>query len=80
MRADVAFVRAHAGDTVGNLCFRGTARNYNTIVATCADYVVAEVEHVYCVGELDPEKVHTPGIFVDAVVARRRERTAGWRR
>jgi acetate CoA/acetoacetate CoA-transferase alpha subunit len=68
VRADVAFVRAHVGDTYGNLCFRGTSRNYNTVVATCAGYVVAEVEHVYNVGELDPEKVHTPGAFVDAVV------------
>ena len=68
VRADVAFVRAHAGDLFGNLCFRGTARNYNTTVATCADYVIAEVEHAYSVGELDPEKVHAPGVFVDAVV------------
>jgi acetate CoA/acetoacetate CoA-transferase alpha subunit len=68
VRADVAFVRAHAGDTYGNLCYRGTSRNYNTVVATCADYVVAEVEHTFSVGELDPEKVHTPGVFVDAVV------------
>ena len=68
VRADVAFVRAHAGDLYGNLCFRGTSRNYNTVVATCADYVVAEVEHCYSIGELDPEKIHTPGIFVDAVV------------
>ena len=68
VRVDAAFVRAHAGDTYGNLCFRGTSRNYNTVVATCADFVVAEVEHVYNVGELDPEKVHTPGVFVDAVV------------
>lgn len=68
VRADVAFVRAHAGDLYGNLCFRGTARNYNTIVATCGDYVIAEVEHACSVGELDPEKVHAPGVFVDAVV------------
>jgi acetate CoA/acetoacetate CoA-transferase alpha subunit len=68
VRADVAFVRAHAGDLFGNLCFRGTARNYNTTVATCADYVIAEVEHAYSVGELDPENVHAPGVFVDAVV------------
>ena len=68
VRADVAFVRAHAGDTYGNLCFRGTSRNYNTVVATCADFVVAEVEHAYSVGELDPERIHTPGIYVDAVV------------
>ena len=68
VRADVALVRAHAGDTYGNLCFRGTSRNYNTVVATCGDFVIAEVEHVYNAGELDPEKVHTPGVFVDAVV------------
>lgn len=68
VRTDVSFVRAHSGDTSGNLCYRGTGRNYNTVVATCADYVVAEVEHVHCVGELDPEKVHTPGILIDAVV------------
>jgi len=68
VRADVALVHAHAGDTSGNLCHRGTARNYNPIVASCADYVIAEVEHVYCAGELDPEKVHTPGVYVDAVV------------
>jgi acetate CoA/acetoacetate CoA-transferase alpha subunit len=68
VRVDVGLVRAHAGDTVGNLCHRGTARNYNPIVASCADYVVAEVEHVCCPGELDPEKVQTCGIFVDAVV------------
>jgi acetate CoA/acetoacetate CoA-transferase alpha subunit len=68
VRADVAFVRAHAGDTCGNLCFRGTSRNYNTTVATCADYVIAEVEHAYSPGELDPEKIHAPGVFVDAVV------------
>ena len=68
VRADVAIVRAHAGDTYGNLCFRGTSRNYNTVVATCADFVVAEVEHAYSVGELDPERIHTPGIYVDAVV------------
>ena len=68
VRTDVAFVRAHAGDTFGNLCCRGTGRNYNTVTATCADYVVAEVEHIYCVGELEPEKIHVPGILVDAVV------------
>jgi acetate CoA/acetoacetate CoA-transferase alpha subunit len=68
VRADVAFVRAHAGDTYGNLCFRGTSRNYNTVVATCGDFVIAEVEHMYSIGELDPEKIHTPGVFVDAVV------------
>ncbi len=68
VRVDVALVQAHAGDTLGNLCHRGTARNYNPIVASCADYVIAEVEHVCCPGELDPEKIQTCGVFVDAVV------------
>jgi acetate CoA/acetoacetate CoA-transferase alpha subunit len=68
VRTDVALVRAHAGDTCGNLCHRGTARNYNPVVASCADYVIAEVEHVCCPGELDPDKIHTCGIFVDAIV------------
>jgi acetate CoA/acetoacetate CoA-transferase alpha subunit len=68
VRADVALISAHLGDTVGNLCHRGTARNYNPIVASCADYVIAEVEHVCCPGELDPEKIQTCGIFVNAVV------------
>jgi len=68
VRVDVGLVRAHAGDTLGNLCHRGTARNYNPIVASCAAYVIAEVEHICCPGELDPEKIQTCGIFVDAVV------------
>ena len=79
VRVDVALVRAHAGDTVGNLCHRGRARNYNPIVASCADFVIAEVEHVCCPGELDPEKIQTCGIFVDAVVRaddRRRTQSA----
>jgi len=61
-------VRAHAGDAWGNLRYRGTARNYNSICATCAEYVIAEVEFLYNPGEIDPESVHTQGIYVDAVV------------
>jgi acetate CoA/acetoacetate CoA-transferase alpha subunit len=68
VRVDVGLVYAHAGDTVGNLCHRGTARNYAPIVASCADYVIAEVDHISCPGELDPERIQTCGIFVDAVV------------
>jgi len=68
VRSDIGLVCAHAGDTVGNLCHRGTARNYNPIVASCAGYVIAEVEHVCCPGELDPEKIQTCGVFVNAVV------------
>lgn len=68
IRADVALIRAHDGDTWGNLRYRGTASNYNPACATCADYVIAEVEYLYDPGEIAPESVHTPGLFVDAVV------------
>jgi len=68
LRVDVALIRAHRGDTWGNLIYRGTSRNFSVPAAMCADYVIAEVENLYGIGELDPEEVHTPGIFVDAVV------------
>ena len=68
LRCDIAIVRAHAGDTWGNLIYRGTSRNFNVPAAMCADYVIAEVENLYVLGELDPNAIHTPGIFVDAVV------------
>lgn len=68
LRVDVALIRAHSGDTWGNLIYRGTSRNFNVVAATCADYVVAEVEDLYTLGELDTNAIHTPGIFVDAVV------------
>ncbi len=68
VRCDVALVRAHDGDTWGNLIYRGTARNFNVPVAMCAEYTIAEVENLYTVGELDPNAVHTSGIFVQAVV------------
>ena len=56
------------GDTWGNLIYRGTSRNFNVPAAMCADYVIAEVENLYTLGELDPKAIHTSGIFVDAVV------------
>jgi 3-oxoacid CoA-transferase subunit A len=68
MRADVALVRAHDGDTWGNLRYRGTAANYNPQCATCAEYTIAEVEYLYSPGEIAPESVHTPGLYVQAVV------------
>jgi acetate CoA/acetoacetate CoA-transferase alpha subunit len=68
LKCDVAIIRAHAGDTWGNLTYRGTSRNFNVPAATCADYVIAEVENLYVLGEIDPNAIHTPGIFVDAVV------------
>jgi 3-oxoacid CoA-transferase A subunit len=67
LRGDFAFVKAWKGDRWGNLIYRKTARNFNPMIATAADYVIAEVEELVEVGELDPDEVHTPGIFVNAI-------------
>jgi len=67
LRGDFAFVKAWKGDRWGNLVYRKTARNFNAVVVTAADYVVAEVEELVDLGRLDPDSVHTPGIFVDAI-------------
>ena len=68
LRADVAFIKAYKADTHGNLVFRKTARNFNPIMATAADFVIAEAEIVVEAGQLDPDEIMTPGIFVDAVI------------
>jgi 3-oxoacid CoA-transferase A subunit len=67
LRGDFAFIKAWKGDRWGNLIYRKTARNYNAVMATAADYVIAEVEEIVELGALDPDCVHTPGIFVDAI-------------
>src|ERR1700740_2035934 len=67
LRGDFAFIKAWKGDRWGNLIYRKTARNFNPMMATAADYVVAEVEELVELGELDPDQIHTPGIFVDAI-------------
>ena len=67
LRADFAFIRAWKGDRWGNLVYRKTARNFNPMMATAADHVIAEVEELVEVGQLDPDTVHTPGIYVDAI-------------
>ncbi|MBZ5541335.1 MAG: CoA transferase subunit A [Acidobacteriia bacterium] len=67
LRGNFAFVKAWKGDRWGNLVYRKTARNFNPMMATAADYVIAEVEQLVDNGELDPDQVHTPGIFVDAI-------------
>ena len=67
LRGDVAFIKAWKGDRWGNLIYRKTARNLNSVMATAADYVIAEVEEIVGVGEIPPDEVHTPGIFVDAI-------------
>jgi 3-oxoacid CoA-transferase subunit A len=67
LRGDFAFIKARKGDRWGNLIFRKTARNFNPMMATAADSVVAEVEQLVEPGQLDPDQVHTPGIFVNAI-------------
>ncbi len=62
--ADLAIIKAWKGDPEGNLVFRKTARNFNPMMATAAGVTVAEVEHVVAAGELEPDCIHTPGIFV----------------
>lgn len=69
MPADVALIKAHRGDAWGNLTYNTAGRNFNPIMATAARTTIAEVNAVVEVGELDPECVVTPGIFVDRVVA-----------
>jgi 3-oxoacid CoA-transferase subunit A len=68
LKADFAFVKAWKGDTVGNLVYRRTARNFNPIMATAARVTIAEVEHLVEPGALDPDLVHTPGIFVKKIL------------
>ncbi len=67
LRADFAFIKAWKGDRWGNLLYRKTARNFNAVMATAADIVIAEVEELVEVGALDPDHVHTPGIYVDRI-------------
>jgi 3-oxoacid CoA-transferase subunit A len=67
LHADFAFVKAWKGDRMGNLIYRKTTRNFNPMMATAADYVIAEVEQLDEPGELPPDQVHTPGIFVNAI-------------
>ena len=68
LRADVALIRAWQADESGNLRYRMTERNFNPLMATAADLVIAEVEEIVPVGALDPDDIHTPGCFVDYLV------------
>jgi 3-oxoacid CoA-transferase subunit A len=67
LRADFSIVKAWRGDTSGNLIYRGTARNFNPMMATAGDITIAEVEELVPVGQLDPNSIHTPGIFVHRI-------------
>src|SRR5215211_2406491 len=66
--ADIAVVHAWKGDTEGNLVYRKTARNFNPMMATAAKITVAEVESLVDAGQIDPDHIHTPGIFVKRIV------------
>ena len=68
IRADFAFVRARTGDRLGNLAYHRTARNFNPVMATAARVTIAEVEHLVEPGQIDPDHVVTPGIFVRHVI------------
>jgi 3-oxoacid CoA-transferase subunit A len=68
LKANFAFVKAWKGDRFGNLIYEATSRNFNPTMATAADITIAEVEELVLAGELDPNQIHTPGIFVQRVV------------
>ena len=69
LRADFALIKAWKGDALGNLVFRRTARNFSPMMATAAKVTLAEVEELVPAGMLDPDQVHTPGIYVDRIFA-----------
>ena len=70
LQADFALIRAHKADASGNLVYRRAARNFNPLMATAAKIVVAEVDEIVAVGEIDPDEVITPGLFVTYLVKR----------
>ena len=67
LRADFAIVKAWKGDSNGNLIYKRTARNFNPMMAMAGKITIAEVEHLVKPGEIDPDAVHTPGIFVQRI-------------
>ncbi len=68
LRADLSIIKAWKGDTDGNLVYRKTARNFNPMMATAGKVTIAEVEELVEPGQLDPDKIHTPGIFVQRIL------------
>jgi 3-oxoacid CoA-transferase subunit A len=68
LKLDYAFIHAYMGDSEGNLKYRKTARNFNPVMATAASVTIAEVENLVLPGDIDPDTVHTPGIYVKRVV------------
>lgn len=68
LKADIALIKAHTADRSGNLLFHRSARNFNPLMAMAAQVVIVQAEHIVEVGQIDPDQVMTPGIFVDAIV------------
>ncbi|MDE2933860.1 MAG: 3-oxoacid CoA-transferase subunit A [Chloroflexota bacterium] len=68
LRADVAILKAHRADRLGNLSYRMAGRNFNAVMATAADLVIVEVEEIVETGELSPNEIHTPAVYVDRIV------------
>lgn len=68
LKANVALIRARKADTLGNLVYYKTARNFNPMMATAADYVIVEVDEIVEAGQLSPEEIVTPHLFIDAIV------------
>lgn len=68
LKADIALIRAHKADTLGNLIYYKTARNFNPVMATAADLVIAEVDEIVGVGELSAEEIVTPHLFIDRIL------------
>lgn len=68
LKANVAFIKAEKADEAGNLIIRGSSRNFNIVMATAADYVVAEVNEIVPIGEMEPNHVNVPGVLVNAIV------------
>ena len=69
LTADLSIIKAWKGDAEGNLVYRKTARNFNPMMATAGTACVAEVEHLVQPGQLDPDQIHTPGIYIDRILA-----------
>lgn len=68
LKADIALIKAWKADPLGNLIYRKTAMNFNPMMATAAKLTIAEVEEIVPIGQLDPEHIHTPGIYVDRII------------
>lgn len=68
IRAELSLIRAELADTEGNLVYRKTARNFNPMMATCAEVTIVEVEQIVPAGQINPDHIHTPGIFVQRII------------